>query len=344
MKKKFLYLCSTPYQLFVIINIKKQYFQDIKSDILFTDAVKDFLNNINLKEIKKFFSNVYFCDIYEYARKNINQFDVNVPYNILKQYVLNYVDLYYSEYTDIFFSNAHIWVSYFIKALEDKSNASISVHYFDDGIFSYINFDKYVFKTYGIRISDAFLFRNNLVCVDYGIPIYQVPLELNGNYGAKKFFLLNREIKFQLENTKYLLLEHHFSNKLFYKLEDDIFNKIWSLKEDVIIKPHHRRKKRNKSEIPILNTLVPIELLSQLFLKNEIYIITVFSTGAIFAPLVRQKDTSIIFLYRLFRNYFSVQEYLQMEKFVANYTLMTEKKYKIYIPNDEEDLFDKILL
>lgn len=334
--RKILFICSTPYQLLALLKIKKIYLDENYVDILLTDAVNQFENWINMERLSCFFSNVFRCRIYEYAKETISNFDVNKNYDELTKYVIDELSYLDNDYTDVFIANTHSWIiewsNIYKKCVAGKE---VKFHCFDDGIYSYINFD-YDYALAELGIEDVYLYEKELLCVDCDIPIF--PISLNSQCKIDNLESLFVNGKLQLDVYNYVLLEHHFSDKKFYKLQDEFFKIIYENNpEGTVLKPHHRRRKRTETDMSVMESMIPFEVLLQKSNKS-LTLVTVFSTAVLFAPYISKKPLKIVLLYRIFKSYFSDEEYAQMDRFVKKLKTMFEYKHQFIIPKTCNEL------
>lgn len=334
--KKNLFICGTPYQLMTAMKIIEMQSMDQSNDLIFTDATSHIMRWTNMEYIHNYFENVYAISVYEYAKKHIQGFDVMVENEDLNYYVQNRMSILVNNYTDFFIANPHKWLLHWLREYSNKHrNDKIKYHYYDDGIFSYINYNPDDFKGY-VELQDAFLYEKRMVLVDYQVPIYSIVYEFSNEM---KNYFVNGDI--EVEKYNCVLLEHHFSDKHYYEEQDDIFLKIFETEPSgTILKAHHRRKIRNNDSIPILDSMIPFEGILQ-ERRKPLNLVTVFSTAVLLAPFLSKCTTKIILLYKLFREYFKESEYEKMELFVEKLQLECGKNHIFFIPDTKQELFEK---
>lgn len=333
---KILFVCSTPYQILSALKIKALYYDRETADLLLTDAVRDIKNWIYEEKLKKYFCNVFQVEIYEYAKKNICNYDVNVNYEDLNLYIEKELAFLSKEYMDIFVANTHSWVINWIMNY-DRCNAkhTIKYHYFDDGIYSYISFDSRIVAGY-IKFEDAYLYEEDLICTNYDIPIRNISVRNSSSNAEFQEVFVNGDLN--LDAYELVLLEHHFSDKKYYELQDEIFDILYAVNPlNTVLKPHHRRRKRGDSKIHIMNSLMPFEVMLQKS-NTSLSLITVFSTAVLLAPFIATRPLKLIFIYRLFKDYFSQEEYIQMERFIKKLAAKFKDKHQIIIPDTYEEI------
>lgn len=253
-RRRILFLCDSVYQFINILNIKKNYFDAVDTDLILcksTNVIK------YLEQIKplNLFQHIYISNYdshYDYHR--ILEIDKRMrslfPEKYEKEIELD------GEYTDFFIPviTYHYYQMIYYQMV--KKGAVPAVHVYEDGGSTYIsnfqpaaleNIDHSLYpehKRFYNNLRDVYMYRPDLYCGNKLVKSIPLPL-INSSNPKLVQLLVSIFGKFDLPTQKYIFFNESFAEDHKVSNEIQILNYISSIvgKENIAVKIHPRATK-----------------------------------------------------------------------------------------------------
>lgn len=349
---KNIFICSTEYQLFNIVNIINTYYIDDENVLFILDCIA---YNKKLKEIAKK-ANI-FTDI-----KIITAGPIN---GTLKSYIVTlrcifgkkFSSINVGEISRVFITFTEIYSR--ILACEIlKQYPRCELYFYEDGMASYTNIlskknaynktNRLLKLKYGSYLIEhccgLYIYKTEYVMKnDFEIILKQIPsIAVNSEYAKKLYDIFANESMDKIINKEFIFFDSWFNSKQDIEDSDRTTEKLLScLKNRIIVKPHpSNMKKWNNTDVPIFKSGDSFEIyyLMHSFEKNVL--ISAFSTACLLPKLIFDEEPRVILLYNLYRNYPD-----QWENRDAIYKKIRESYHNVndfFIPSSSEELEDKL--
>ena len=314
----FVFVCWTPYQIFNAINFVLSDVEGAKGN---TDIYiyHDFRNSQVISEaVKKadIFSHVYDVEIYDKKRKiwysKFNKIKrLLMPYSTVKRYLLSDIDVRKQGYKTLVVSGNNLFAINLYNCIKD-----MQVYFIDDGIGTYFGdiresvtllykiFDK-LFKRGPLSYDVKKLYVNNKkVCNStMSDEIVQLPAIENDSIVEAKTKEVFSYIESDLYDQKrfiYLTQPLHEVCENAAEIEEKILSAIHS---SVLLRVHPRQNTEEYSDYAIDTACNLWELECVRKIKNTHTLISAFSTAQFAPKLFFDREPTIIFTYKLYKNF-----------------------------------------
>ncbi|MDU6359654.1 MAG: hypothetical protein E6590_06740 [Clostridiales bacterium] len=337
-----LFICTTPYDIFNVINLKMNIYKNFESDIIILNNFENSIEYVDaIKKTEMFKRVMYIKNIYKEnfskkitLNKIINRiieiFDAHEIYGINK--IKDY-DIICCSY------NERICRVIYQRLAKKKK---VKIDLFEDGISSYlevpfINNNKlhYIFNKKEYILNCLYLYNKELICWENNfLHKENIPkldeIEKEHMYNIFKF----NNKKYEFRNIIYLdqpieELKIGIGRK---DIADFIIKNINT--EYLTLKMHPRQQNfdYDKYKFQIINdNTLPWEVMCSMI--NNKVIITFHSTAALTPLFLYNNNNKIIFLYKIFSKQCMDE---RIEKFLEK--CKSEYLNKVFIPENEDDL------
>lgn len=330
-----LFICTTEFQLFSILNICKNFFEDKKIDIYIYGEAKR-VEYIKKKAIKSgLFNKIKIIDFKKLKIKIIHVLEVRVN---MKRYLDNNTDSYESVFLGGPDIRGIIIFDYF-----QKINSKCKLCFYEEGIFEYymLNGLKNKWKSIFHKLFFGYLY---LDVIDT-LYVFEPKIIIQGarKIKTKKIFVANKKFLTKIfdENIEYkdkriVFLETSFSDEKNTLNQRNIIEKLFNEfgKVDFAVKLHPASLEATYSAIKLdylQNVNFEIIGLRQTF-ENKVFF-SCLSSAAILPKIIFNEEPYVIMLYRLFDS--KVDNAL--DKVFCN--IQNEyKNNKFFIPNNNNEL------
>lgn len=336
-------VCYTQYQLMSFINIKCNFLQEDKVDIMLVPTIPDVVNIAEKLKRENIFENVYVRTISSIIDKeSIIPIIHGEGENFLKS-ISNNNEC--EDYERVFFhcknTFSEIMINYF-----KKINPNCRICSFEEGVGTYTihsDFYRYLDEIY---VYSPSLFIKNIQCKIVQLPKFSREnlsflIVLSKLFPHKK---LNN-----LRNIIYLDQPFLENKKLAFDLarnidEVEIFSKVFEMvdSKNLLVKLHPRsfigKYDIDKPNILENNLNIPFELIVNEICDSNSVFITISSTASLTPKLLFNKNNPIIFLYKLVDC--SMNDRLNFNLF-DKFLRVVQKEYPmlpIHIPSSYEEL------
>jgi hypothetical protein len=345
------YICSTPYQLLVTINMKLTLhkFEDVDIFILnhFKKASEraktieglNIFHKVKLVESQNFANTFATNKVFRYFRRLSN-------YLRYRNIVEKIFSLENSIYDEVYFSIPEAIIEIALKELYIR-NPNIKIHLFEDGtggystkIFKQGIFKKLLNKITGFeKVTNEYdsimVFKPELFSGKTSIPIKKIPNLDPSNNDLKN--LINTVFEFRDEyiiDQKIIFLEQPINHivGLNSRIKDiaDII-----LKSDYIVKLHPRSNSEEYENHKIYKAnSIPWELLCLNSNIDKKIIISYFSTAAITNKILFDKEPIVIFLFELEELKSTYKIPPLFKEFVEKFKETYRDQSKVFIPEN----------
>lgn len=322
---RILFLCHTPYQIMVAIQLKKSQFSNYTADIIISDKMVN--SDEILKKIKK---TKVFEDVYKINVKNkLSYKKCNRILNIIKQNIrikdmlMEYITLE-KKYDMFLFANLDEISRYIGLFIEKVNKKHIKFYMFEDGMSTYSN-------SYGDYISLCksgqyslkhlkVLITNPILCKLEGIYVFRPEiLSWKPHFNVFKIEpitlkykkLLNYIFSYQeiddLYSEKFIFFEESYHEDGVDINDIEVVNKISSIvgKENIIIKIHPRNSQNRFKTLGYKtnsNISIPWEVIAMnIDIKNKI-LLTIGSNAVIAPHIFMNLHIKGILLFDIIKN------------------------------------------
>ena len=349
-------VCSSVFQLYVAILIKKVFYNDKEVDLVLTDATPRFETLSKSEKLSDFFHCVYFAEICKneealnrlqrskYGRMFFEIFPCQYVKKIWGLDVKKYAECYFSSFT-----LQNLMLQYAIK----KNGENTKIHMFEDGISTYIvkngqtirtpQLFRKIFRICSIEevLDDVYVFAPELVCLkEYkNLVVLPKPQEIEGLYEIynEVFGRTDYQIK-----EKFIFFEESFNNDGYITNDTDLINMLWKECEekDFVLKHHPRNKvDRFKTILPTIEAPIFWE---NYLLNNSIdnKVLVTISSNTVFIPhIISNAKPKVVMLYKIFNGTSPILGSGNFETYVERYLKYYEEytKNKFYIPETMEE-------
>lgn len=356
-----LMVCSSVFQLYVAILIKKTFLRDEKVDLVLTDATPRFSTLYKNKRLATLFHSVRFAEICKnekrlnrlerskYGKMYFEMFPRRYTKKVWGIDVKQYYECYFSSYT-----KQNVFLQYAIK----KNGKDVKIHMFEDGISTYIvkngqavrapRLLRKIFNIHSIEelISDVYVFEPELVCLQEYSNLITLPKPQEIEGLSEIYNEVFGEIDYQIKE-KFVFFEESFNNDGYVTNDSELINMLWELcdRKDFILKHHPRNSvDRFKTVLPTIEAPIFWEnyLLSHP-LENKV-LVTV-SSNTVFVPhIISNVQPTVVMLYKIFNGTSPIlgSEYFNtyVAKYLKHYNDYTKTKF--YIPETIEEFKEAI--
>lgn len=347
---KRLFVCSTPYHVFVSICIVMQLKNGDNDLILLnhSSALSNIYDNIKKEKI---FKKIFFIDSIKFEMKEKNYNTARKLISLLKYYKkpFDYLPRMFFDY-DEFYSCGHERITDIANIACHKGNKSIKNYLYEEGIASYTPEDiknskikNYFNKIMGCKYLNyennvIYLFFPDLAEKNFYSKIIEIQIE---EKKIKK--LLNKVFLFNdcLINSKYIYLDQPIEDNYNYKFNEvDTLLKNEFFVNNIAIKLHPRSKNDYK-KIPYekINSEAMWEMIC---LNNSVenkVLISVYSTACFTPKILFGQEPQIIFLLDYEKISFNGPNNIKEKKhFIQRYMNLYSDSSKICIPKNIDEL------
>ena len=357
-----LFVCSSVFQLYVAIIIKKVFLRDKVVDLILTDSSSVFECLCKNEELNSLFNSVKWVSVSKNLSK-LNRLQRSKYgqcfYEIFpKKYAKKIWGVNLKKYNVCYFSSytrPNILLQYAIK----KSCKKNKVHVFEDGISTYLlqnmqksSVPKLLKKFFKVReiesiVDDVYVFEPNLLCVNCYKKIIEIPKPTLVEGVLDLFNHVFKGVDYKI-NEKFIFLEESFNNDGYVTNDSDFIYRLWECcrKTDFILKHHPRnRLDRFKTKLPTVENAIFWEHYLLLNSLNNKVLVSV-SSNTVFVPHIisdKQKPT-VILLYKLFNGTSPILGSGNFENYVKKYCnhYSAYTKEKFYIPETMQE-FEELI-
>ena len=354
--------CSSLFQLFVAIAIKKHFLSNEDVDLILTDSTPSFKEISKNERLNQIFNSVYFSEINKNS-ENLNRLQRSkygkMFYEIFpKKYAKKIWGINLKKYTGFYFSSytmPNVMMQHAIK----RKNKNSHIHFYEDGISSYLLGNKQNFrcgkllgKIFNIspvekNVEDLYVFEPSLVCVDGYKKIIKIP-NIN-TLGVLEdinsvFNYADIDIK-----EKFVFFEESFNNDGYQTNDVDLIYDLYEFCDgkDFILKHHPRNKKdRFKTLLPTIEKFIMWEnYLLNKDIENKV-LVTV-SSNTVFVPkIIFDQQPTVVMLFKIFNGTSPIFDSGNFERYLENYLKFYSEysKSKIYIPESIDEYKEIILI
>ncbi|MDT2573625.1 hypothetical protein P7D97_18560 [Enterococcus raffinosus] len=260
------FIAWTPLQIMNIINIKKNFFPEKKSDLFIYSEFQEAKNIYENLNKEKIFTNIYFIDFTQMGNKMVRLFNLLLGIDKFK--------FISCQYSDFFISGNNYYAKIIYEHMKRK-NGDIKLHYVEDGLAAYVS-DK-VLNNEGLTkkiyrklkrnsllnatFSDYYVYEPELSC--FKTNLVKIP-KIDQQYGFVE--LLNRVFsfvnKYELED-KLIYIDQPLEGDGYGVDEVEILNQLSKLapKSKIVVKLHPRSKpNKYHGMYPTIQSDAPFEL------------------------------------------------------------------------------------
>ena len=348
-----LMVCSSVFQLYVAILIKKTFLSDEKVDLVLTDATPRFETLYKNERLAALFHSVRFAEICkkEKALNRLERSKYGKMYFEMfpRRYAKKVWGIDVKEYQECFFSSyikQNVMLQYAIK----KNGKNTKIHMFEDGISTYIvkngqairtpRLLKKIFNIHSIEelISDVYVFEPELVCLQEYSNLITLPKPQKVEGLSDIYNEVFGEIDYQIKE-KFIFFEESFNNDGYVTNDSELINMLCELCDgkDFILKHHPRNSvDRFKTVLPTIEAPIFWE---NYLLNHSIddKILVTVSSNTVFVPhIISGARPTVILLYKIFNGSSPVFQSGNFDLYIEKY-LKVYKNYtdtKVYIPRN----------
>lgn len=334
---KNVFVCTTQYQLFNIVNIINQDFSEDINELLivgFVPALKARLEELAAKSEK--FSRITFIKTGR-ADGTIKSY-IGCAFKILcpslipfKAYSIN----------RLFISSTEIFsriIAYKFFGCSD----SLEIYYFEDGLESYMEVldssvknrtNRLLSRRFGYSLISKccgmYVYKPSYVISNpYNIKLYTInPMDIDSPYVKELYqlFSVDKPIRFPLGTA--IFLDAWFVNKIDKANSEKLISLVLNIaKERMAIKPHpsnYDELKKNQKNTVLIDSKDNFEIIYMNGGVKDAILISAFSTACLLPKLIFNEEPKVILLYRLFERYPDVWKsgeefYLRVQKDYTN--------------------------
>lgn len=356
-----LVVCSSVFQLYVSVVLKKTLLRDKKVDLILTDATPAFNELAQNEELCKLFNPVKQVKVSaninklnrlqksKYGQMFFELFPNRYAKKIWKINAKKYDECYFSSYT-----TPNVFLQYAVK----KKNKKTKIHLYEDGISTYlvrnnqrIRSPKFIGRIFKVRrieelVDDVLLFEPNLMCLSEYKNIVQIPkpFEVEGVIESLNSIFAKTDYSIK-EN--FVFFEESFNNDGYITNDVDLINKVYELCEgkDFILKHHPRNRiDRFKTILPTLDAPIFWEAYLHDHNVDDKVLVTV-SSNTVFVPhLLHGCKPTVVMLYKIFNGTSPILGSGNFENYIDKYLKLYDSytNAKFYIPETVEE-FEQII-
>ena len=351
-----LMVCSSVFQLYVAILIKKFFLQDKKVDLVLTDATPRFGTLYKSEKLTELFHSVRYAEICK-NEKRLNQL-ARSKYGKMffeiypRCYVKKVWEIDVKQYQECFFSSyikQNVMLQYAIK----KNGKNTKIHMFEDGISTYIvkngqairtpRLLRKIFNIHSIEelISDVYVFEPELVCLQEYSNLITLPKPQEVEGLLEIYNAVFGDIDYQIKE-KFVFFEESFNNDGYVTNDSELINMLWELCDgkDFILKHHPRNSvDRFKTILPTIEAPIFWENYLLRHPLGDKVLVTV-SSNTVFVPhIISEAQPTVIMLYKIFNGTSFILASGNFEAYVEKYLKYYEDytKNKFYIPETIEE-------
>lgn len=334
---KNLFVCSTQYQLFNIVNIINQSFLQDSNELLIVGFVPELKTRLEkLAKKSRKFSQITFVKT---GRAN----------GSLKSYIncllkmtcpcLIYIRAY--EIDRLFITSTEVF-SRIIAYKFFQVKQTLKLFYFEDGLESYMEVlnssinnrtNKFLYKKFGFSLISKccgmYVYKPQYVISNpHNIMLYSIkPIKLGSSYAKELYELFSMDKPVHFESGSSIFLDAWFVNKIDKADSDKIFSMIWDIiGERLVLKPHpsnYKTLKNNKKGNIIIDSKDNFEIIYMTNRGKDITLISAFSTACLLPKIIFNAEPKVVLLYRLYKRYPDIWKdgeelYLRVQKDYTN--------------------------
>ena len=335
-----LFICNAPFQLLSAIHIRCHYFSDRPAAVLLTDAAKVLRSYAESPVLEEIFQQVHYAEIFSVIKTlpgytNVEHFDDRVRSAVQSQLPM-------IPCADVFFANLHGWIGYYLQSLHASSTAPVGVHYYEDGMDSYIQ--KIEFSCGDICVADMYVYDPTCIVAQDGTPltVYAIPapqaLPAQLQDAVKRLFGFDCV---EAHLKKFIFFEQHSDSKDDYPAMDQLFYFVHThCHGQAVLKSHPRRRYHPPELDPFRwETNIPWEVIAANLSLNDHVLVSVSSKAVFSMTSVSSSRPAVILLHHLIQN--MTGKPLQWWHMDDDYVEIWRKKYganRVFIPETFDDL------
>ena len=354
MKRKVLMVCSSVFQLYVAIALKKNFYFNDDVDLILTDSTPIFKSLIEEKQLYSIFHKINYSEV----NKNISDlnrlershyfkplFELFPRYYVKKIWKVEIGQ--YDEYCFSIYHQFNILLASYLK----NQNANIKISMFEDGISTYLIDCSYQYSVNKNRIqnclSKIYLFEPELLCINTEKELVAIP-QIKNDSEVMELMQFTFKGRGNKVKEKFIFFEESFSNDGYTTNDTELINNLYAClnNQDFLLK-HHPRNRKDRFQ-KILPTMDGNIFWEYYFLENPIddKVLVTISSNTVFTPhIINGSSPYVILLYKLFQGtspilgsgYFD--EYI--EKYKKEYPEYARKK--IFIPESMNEFYEVVL-
>lgn len=344
-----LYICSSQYQLLNCLSIAKSNRYNAVADILILSFENGLKTKVDTKSLSQVFDKVFFYDICKVneSKKKMYMF---LLHEVLKKNP--YGMIYRTKYDNAYITGTEFHSKFVALKYARKGT---KLHYYEDGLASYINIldegfkhkQDTIFKVlYGNRpldvCTDLYVYEPNLVINNsLNKPVKRIG-KIAELFDGKKLASIFTE-KCVPFTTKFVYLSSWFNQDEMYGEQRQYVS---ALKEvapnDYCIKPHPSEFKSNSLSGDIVENCGNFELANFLYnMSNKVYI-SIISTACLTPSMLVGRKPYVIYLFKIFMKKFEMPGWKNVGKVIEKYSMNENMKNRVFIPESIEE-YKKIL-
>ena len=343
-----LFICSTVFQIFNVINLCGFEFGFECSDILIIDYGTNISDYLNLDFMKSKFNSV---DIVKHTRRNKN---IDFYIDVLKRILQNKIacNMRNTQYANIFISGTEIYSKiYAYKYM----NYSTNLFYIEDGLGSY---DSVLDKDSKMKQDTVFriFYKKRPLELCKRIYLYEPNCVINNSYKKEVYEIPKIKKNTQIAETisniftgdvieihqKVIFLEAWFNKLDQYEYQRELIQVVIDAigSENVGIKKHPN----GICKVDLYKNNNVIEGISSFELNNFYYslnnkiIISIISTASFTPKMIYDEEPYVIFLYKIFLLRFTCPEWNETGKVIEKIKSNYKKPSKIIVPESINEL------
>ncbi len=353
MKKKRLenlFVCSSVFHIFNVINLCGSEFGFKNSDILLIDFGTNIVEYIDLNFMRNIFNEV---NVVKHKRRTKKR-NVSFYFIVLKEILKNKLqsNKWNIEYENIFIAGTEIYSKIYSYRY---MNPSTNLYYYEDGLASYISVLEKDFKRRQDTVFD-FFYRKSPLELCKGIYLYETNNLIHNSYAKEVYSIpkikdntfVNKTIKKVFKNNvkeirqKIIFLEAWFNELVKYRFQRELLENVISIVGDINvgIKKHPNSINDDKlyENDNVIDGISSFELNNMYYSLKDKILISIISTASLTPKMIYDEEPYVIFLYKIFLSKCECSEWGDIEEIIYKVQKSYREPSKIMIPESLSDL------
>lgn len=343
-----LFICSSVFQIFNIINLCTSNCELKKSDVLLIDYGTNIDRYLDLNFMRSKFNNVRIIK-HKRRTRNISIY-VNVIKEILKNKILT--NRWKIEYKNIFISGTEIYSKIYAYRYMDKLK---NLYYIEDGLGSYnAVLDENTKKKQDTVFQ--FFYKEKPLNICKGAYLYEPSNVINNTYNKALYSIpkVKRDTNTSeiIKNTfkgdvidiyqKIIFLEAWFNDMEQYMFQNELLKIVIDVIgiENIGIKKHPNNINNTNlyESRSLIEGMSSFELNNIYYSLNDKILISIISTACLTPKMIYDEEPYVIFLYNIFLSKYKFPEWSDAEKVIDKVKKTYRIPSKIIVPETIDEL------
>lgn len=348
---KRIFICSTPYHVFVcvcILNQLSKHNQKDKNDLVFINDNKEKKNIYELIKKRTMFTNVYETKPVELRKEN-NLSKVKTIFHYYKE-PSKYIDreiLYHLDIYDEIYACGHERITDLLNIICHRRNKNINLFLYEEGLLSYLpnglksSFLKksfnflYGYNYLNYKNKQAYFFQPDLISSHFFSNIIKIKIDKIVKKNLASVFYSQDNYKIEY---KYIYLEQPINYTM-----NSIIRKIIleGLANKIAIKLHPKNSKEsNQLQRYEISGKISWEIICLNNDMEEKVFLSFHSTACFIPKLIFNQEPTIVFLYKIKEISGYIGNFKEIDSFIKKFRTLYKKPEKIFIPNTLNEMLN----